>query len=224
MGQNETCLEIAAQNKKERLSANVVLVAVGIVPNTEGLGLESLGVRKDKGFVVTDKTCSTSVSNIFAIGDMTSPPWLAHKASHEGIIVAEVLARSKRIHTLKKVNIPGCVYSSPQIASFGLTEEEAVKDGHKIKVGNFPFVANGKALAMAEEDGFVKTIFDENSGELLGAHMVGAEVTELISTLLVGSELETTSEELINTIFPHPTISEILHESVLSAEGKVIHF
>ena len=167
--------------------------------------------------------CKTNVENIFAIGDITSPPWLAHKASHEGVMVAEIIAGQGDVRPLKREHIPGCTYSNPQIASVGLTEDKALELGYEIKMGTFPFLANGKALAMGEDEGFIKTIFDKDTGELLGAHMVGSEVTELIATFLVGKELESTSEEFINTIFPHPTMSEMLHESVLSSEDKVIH-
>ena len=216
-------LKIEQKGKKEIISANAVLVAAGIVGNLATLGLEKIGVNTRSGMILTNDFCKTNVANIFAIGDITSPPWLAHKASHEGVMVAEIIAGQGDVRPLKREHIPGCTYSNPQIASVGLTEDKALELGYEIKVGTFPFLANGKALAMGEDEGFIKTIFDKDTGELLGAHMVGSEVTELIATFLVGKELESTSEEFINTIFPHPTMSEMLHESVLSSEDKVIH-
>lgn len=200
-----------------------VIVAAGVVPNVENIGLEELKIDKDKsGFIKTNEFLQTNVSNIYAIGDVTEAPWLAHKASHEGVIAVEHITK-KQPHPMKKENIPGCTYCYPQIASVGLTEDKAKELGKKIKVGRFPFSANGKAIALGETEGFVKTIFDEKTGELLGAHMIGAEVTEMIQGFVVAKSLETTEEDLMHTIFPHPTLSEMMHESVLDAFDKVIH-
>jgi dihydrolipoamide dehydrogenase len=200
-----------------------VIVAIGIVPNTENLGLKELGVAmNDRGFLTTDATCKTNVEGLWAIGDITAPPWLAHKASHEGVIAAEAIA-GKHPHAMDVRNIPGCTYCHPQIASVGLTEAKAKEAGYEVKVGNFPFIGNGKAIALGEAEGFVKTVFDAKTGELLGAHMIGAEVTEMIQGYTIGKTLETTEAELIETVFPHPTISEAMHESVLAAFGRVIH-
>ena len=200
-----------------------VIVAVGIAPNTENVGLEALGVKTTKGHIDTDPYGRTNVEGIWAIGDVTGPPWLAHKASHEGVVAAEAIAGYKGVHPMDKGNIPGCTYSRPQVASVGLTEAKAKEAGHKVKVGNFPFIGNGKAIALGEAEGFIKTVFDEATGELLGAHMVGAEVTELIQGYVVARQLETTEAELMHTVFPHPTLSEMMHESVLSAYGRAIH-
>ena len=200
-----------------------VIVAVGIAPNTENVGLEALGVKTTKGHIDTDPYGRTNVEGIWAIGDVAGPPWLAHKASHEGVVAAEAIAGYKGVHPMDKGNIPGCTYSRPQVASVGLTEAKAKEAGHKVKVGNFPFIGNGKAIALGEAEGFVKTVFDETTGELLGAHMVGAEVTELIQGYVVARQLETTEAELMHTVFPHPTLSEMMHESVLSAYGRAIH-
>jgi dihydrolipoamide dehydrogenase len=209
--------------KKSEAKIDAVISAVGIVPNTEGLGLKGTKVKLDRGHIVVDEWCETGEKGVYAIGDITGAPWLAHKASHEGIICVEKIAGQKDVHPMKKENIPGCTYCRPQIASVGLTEAKAKELGHKIKVGRFPFMGNGKAIAMGEAEGLVKTIFDEKTGELLGAHMVGAEVTELIQGFVVGKTLETSEVELMHTIFPHPTLSEMMHESVLDAFGKVIH-
>jgi dihydrolipoamide dehydrogenase len=199
------------------------IVAVGILPNTENIGLEALGVKTDRGHIVTDGMCKTNVDGLYAIGDVTGAPWLAHKASHEGIIAVEAIA-GQHPHAMDKLNIPGCTYCHPQVASVGLTEAKAKEAGYKVKVGKFPFIGNGKAIALGEADGFVKTVFDEATGELLGAHMVGAEVTELIQGYTIGRTLETTEAELIETVFPHPTLSEMMHESVLMAYGRVLHY
>ncbi|MET0544850.1 MAG: dihydrolipoyl dehydrogenase, partial [Caulobacterales bacterium] len=200
-----------------------VIVAVGIVPNVENIGLEAVGVEPDKRFhIKTDEFCQTNIAGIYAIGDVTDGPWLAHKASHEGVIAVEHMA-GKHPHAMNKANIPGCTYCHPQVASVGLTEAKAKEAGHKVKVGKFPFIGNGKAIALGEAEGFIKTVFDEATGELLGAHMVGAEVTELIQGYTIGKTLETTEAELMETVFPHPTLSEMMHESVLSAYGRVIH-
>ncbi|CAN5396064.1 dihydrolipoyl dehydrogenase [soil metagenome] len=199
-----------------------VIVAIGIVPNTENIGLEALGVKTERGHIVTDAMCKTSVDGIYAIGDVTAPPWLAHKASHEGVIAVEAIA-GNHPHAMDVRNIPGCTYCHPQIASVGLTEARAKEAGHEVKVGNFPFIGNGKAIALGEAEGFIKTVFDAKTGELLGAHMIGAEVTELIQGYTIGKTLETTEAELIETVFPHPTLSEMMHESVLAAYGRTLH-
>ncbi len=199
-----------------------VIVAIGIVPNTENIGLEALGVKTERGHIVTDPMCKTNVDGLYAIGDVTAPPWLAHKASHEGVIAVEAIA-GKHPHAMDVRNIPGCTYCHPQIASVGLTEAKAKEAGHEVKVGNFPFIGNGKAIALGEAEGFIKTVFDAKTGELLGAHMIGAEVTELIQGYTIGKTLETTEAELIETVFPHPTLSEMMHESVLAAYGRTLH-
>jgi dihydrolipoamide dehydrogenase len=200
-----------------------VIVAIGIVPNTENIGLKELGVAMDdRGFLKTDPACKTNVDGLYAIGDITAPPWLAHKASHEGVIAAEAIA-GNHPHAMDPRNIPGCTYCHPQIASVGLTEAKAKEAGYEVKVGNFPFIGNGKAIALGEAEGFVKTVFDAKTGELLGAHMIGAEVTELIQGYTIGKTLETTEAELMETVFPHPTLSEMMHESVLGAYGRALH-
>jgi dihydrolipoamide dehydrogenase len=199
------------------------IVAIGIVPNTEDIGLEALGVKTDRGHIVTDGYVRTNVEGVYAIGDVTGPPWLAHKASHEGVVCVEAIA-GKKPHAFETWNIPGCTYSRPQVASVGLTEAAAKAAGKKVRVGKFPFIGNGKAIALGEAEGFVKTVFDEATGELLGAHMVGAEVTELIQGYAVARQLETTEAELMHTVFPHPTLSEMMHESVLDAYGRALHY
>ena len=203
------------------------IVAIGIQANTENIGLEKLA-EMDRGFIQIDPFGRTKSKGLWAIGDCTPGPWLAHKASHEGVSCAEAIAQelgNKDVHphALDRNNIPGCTYCHPQIASVGMTEAKAKEAGHKVKVGNFPFIGNGKAIALGEAEGFIKTVFDEATGELLGAHMIGAEVTELIQGYTVGKQLETTEAELMQTVFPHPTLSEMMHESVLSAYGKAIH-
>jgi dihydrolipoamide dehydrogenase len=199
-----------------------VIVAIGILPNTENIGLEELGVKTDRGHIVTDGMCKTNVDGLYAIGDVTQPPWLAHKASHEGVIAVEAIA-GKHPHAMDPLNIPGCTYCHPQIASVGLTEAKAKEAGYEVKVGNFPFIGNGKAIALGEAEGFVKTVFDAKTGELLGAHMIGAEVTELIQGYTIGKTGELTEAELMETVFPHPTLSEMMHESVLGAYGRALH-
>ncbi len=204
------------------------IVAIGIVPNTENIGLEALKIETDRGFLKTDPMCRTNVPGIYAIGDITAPPWLAHKASHEGVIAAEAIAQSlgnKDVHphAMNPLNIPGCTYCHPQIASVGLTEAKAKEAGYELKVGNFPFIGNGKAIALGEAEGFIKTVFDAKTGELLGAHMIGAEVTELIQGYTVGKTAELVEIDFMNTVFAHPTLSEMMHESVLSAYGKALH-
>jgi dihydrolipoamide dehydrogenase len=201
---------------------DTVISAVGIVGNVENLGLEALGVKIDRTHVVTDEYCRTGVEGLYAIGDIAGAPWLAHKASHEGVMVAELIA-GKHPHPIKPNSIAGCTYCHPQVASVGLTEEKAKAAGYQIKVGRFPFIGNGKAIALGEQEGLVKTIFDAKTGEFLGAHMVGAEVTELIQGYVVGRSLETTEEDLMNTVFPHPTLSEMMHEAVLDAYGRALH-
>jgi dihydrolipoamide dehydrogenase len=199
------------------------IVAIGIVPNTEGIGLEALGVKTDRGHIVTDGYGRTNVEGIYAIGDVTGPPWLAHKASHEGVVCVEAIA-GKKPHPFETWNIPGCTYSRPQVASVGLTEAKAKEGGRNVRTGKFPFIGNGKAIALGEAEGFVKTVFDAETGDLLGAHMVGAEVTELIQGYVVARQLETTEAELMETVFPHPTLSEMMHESVLDAYGRALHY
>ena len=198
------------------------IVAIGIVPNTENIGLEALGVEMDRGFLKTDPMCRTNVPGLWAIGDITAPPWLAHKASHEGVIAAEAIA-GIHPHAMNPLNIPGCTYCHPQVASVGLTEAKAKEAGYDVKVGNFPFLGNGKAIALGEAEGFIKTVFDAKTGELLGAHMVGAEVTELIQGYTIGKTAELVEADFMHTVFPHPTLSEMMHESVLGAYGKMIH-
>ncbi|WP_423211300.1 dihydrolipoyl dehydrogenase [Paracoccus yeei] len=214
---------IEKDGKTETQEFDTVISAVGIVGNVENLGLEKLGAKIDRTHVVTDEYCRTGVEGLYAIGDVAGAPWLAHKASHEGVMVAELIA-GQHPHPIKPNSIPGCTYCNPQVASVGLTEEKAKAAGYEIKVGRFPFIGNGKAIALGEPEGLVKTVFDAKTGELLGAHMVGAEVTELIQGYVVGRTLETTEAELMETVFPHPTLSEMMHESVLSAYGRAIHF
>jgi dihydrolipoamide dehydrogenase len=208
--------------KIETLKVDKVILAIGITGNVEGLGLEDIGVTVERGHVVADGYGQTGVKGLYAIGDLTGAPWLAHKASHEGVICVEAIA-GLNPHPMDTSNIPGCTYCHPQIASIGLTEAKAKEQGYALKIGRFPFAGNGKAIALGEDQGLVKTIFDEKTGELLGAHMIGAEVTELIQGYAVGKTLETTEAELMHTIFPHPTLSEMMHESVLDAYGRVIH-
>jgi dihydrolipoamide dehydrogenase len=201
---------------------DTVISAVGIVGNVEDLGLEAVGVKVERTHVVTDEFCRTGVPGLYAIGDIAGPPWLAHKASHEGVMVAELIAGGHP-HPVRPEAIAGCTYCQPQVASVGLTEEKAKAAGHEVRVGRFPFIGNGKAIALGEAEGMIKTVFDAATGELLGAHMVGAEVTELIQGYVVGRQLETTEEDLMAAVFPHPTLSEMMHESVLDAWGRAIH-
>ena len=198
------------------------IVAIGIVPNTENIGLEELGIKTTKGHIDTDPMCRTNVPGIWAIGDVTAPPWLAHKASHEGVIAVEAI-NGGHPHAMDPLNIPGCTYCHPQVASVGMTEAKAKEAGYDVKVGNFPFLGNGKAIALGEAEGFIKTVFDAKTGELLGAHMVGAEVTELIQGYTIGKTAELVEADFMHTVFPHPTLSEMMHESVLGAYGKMIH-
>ena len=208
--------------KIEKHDFDTVISAVGIVGNVEGLGLEALGVKLDRTHVVTDEYCRTGVDGLYAIGDIAGAPWLAHKASHEGVMVAELINGGKP-HPIKPNSIAGCTYCHPQVASVGLTEAKAKEAGHAVKVGRFPFIGNGKAIALGEPEGLIKTVFDAKTGELLGAHMIGAEVTELIQGYVIGQKLETTEEDLFETVFPHPTLSEMMHEAALDAYGRVIH-
>lgn len=206
-----------------RIAAERVISAVGITGNVENLGLERAGVRVEKGHVVANGYGETGVAGVYAIGDLVGPPWLAHKASHEGVVCVERIA-GKEAHPLDATTIPGCTYSMPQVASVGLTEAKAKAAGRQVRVGRFPYVGNGKAIALGEPDGLVKTVFDAATGELLGAHMIGAEVTELIQGYVVAKTHETTDLALSHTIFAHPTLSETMHESVLDALGRAIHF
>lgn len=209
--------------KVEKITADRMISAVGVVGNIENLGLEALGVKTDRGCVVVDGYGNTNVPGIYAIGDVAGPPMLAHKAEHEGVICVEKIAGVPGVHGLDKSKIPGCTYCSPQVASVGLTEAKAKAEGRDIRVGRFQFAANGKAIALGEDQGLIKTIFDKKTGELLGAHMVGAEVTELIQGFVVAMNLETTEEELMHTVFPHPTLSEMMKESVLDAYGRALN-
>ncbi|WP_374397984.1 dihydrolipoyl dehydrogenase [Tabrizicola sp.] len=220
-GQGVTA-HIEQDGKTTTQDFDTVISAVGIVGNVENLGLEALGVKIDRTHVVTDEFCRTGVEGLYAIGDIAGAPWLAHKASHEGVMVAELIA-GKHPHPIKPNSIAGCTYCHPQVASVGLTEQKAKDAGYQVKVGRFPFIGNGKAIALGEPEGMVKTVFDAKTGELLGAHMIGAEVTELIQGYVVGRTLETTEEDLMNTVFPHPTLSEMMHEAVLDAYGRALH-
>jgi len=211
-----------AKGKVQIVEVEKVILAIGIVGNVENLGLEALGAKVDRGHIVNDGFGRTNVKGLYAIGDVAGPPWLAHKASHEGVVCVEKIA-GLDVHAFETSNIPGCMYCHPQVASVGLTEAKAKEAGYDIKVGRFPFVGNGKAIALGDDQGLVKTIFDKKTGELLGAHMIGAEVTEMIQGYVVARQLETTEEDLMHTVFPHPTLSEMMHESVLDAYDKVIH-
>jgi dihydrolipoamide dehydrogenase len=209
--------------KTETVTVDRVIVAVGIVGNVENMGFEQVGVRVDKTHVVVNQWGETGIAGLWAIGDLVGPPWLAHKAMHEGVIVAERIAGVKGVHPLNTSNVPGCTYCWPQVASVGMTEAKAKASGKKIKVGKFPYIGNGKAIALGETEGFIKTVFDADTGELLGAHMIGAEVTELIQGYTVARTLEATDADLQATIFPHPTLSEMMHEAVLAADGRALH-
>ncbi len=222
-GKDKVTAQIEQNGKVEKVDFDTVISAVGIVGNVEGLGLEEMGIKIDRTHVVTDAFCRTGVDGVYAIGDIAGAPWLAHKASHEGVMVAELI-KGLHAHPVKPESIAGCTYCHPQVASVGHTEAQAKELGFDVKVGKFPFVGNGKAIALGEPEGMIKTVFDAKTGELLGAHMVGAEVTELIQGYVVGRQLETTEEDLMNTVFPHPTLSEMMHEAVLDAYGRAIHF
>ncbi len=212
-----------SNGQKSEITVDRVISAVGVTGNVENLGLEALGVKTEKGCIVIDGYGRTNVAGLYAIGDVAGPPMLAHKAEHEGVICVEKIKGLANVHPMKKEQIPGCTYCHPQVASVGLTEKRAKEAGLEVKIGRFPFLGNGKAIALGEDQGLVKTIFDAKTGQLLGAHMVGAEVTELIQGFVVAMGLETTEEELMHTVFPHPTLSEMMHESVLDAYGRVIH-
>ncbi|MBV9150295.1 MAG: dihydrolipoyl dehydrogenase [Alphaproteobacteria bacterium] len=216
--------KIEADGKMLETNVERVILAVGIVGNVEDIGLENTGVTIEKTHIVVDEWLRTGEPGIYAIGDVVGPPWLAHKASHEGVICVERIAGVNDVHPLDLHNIPACTYCRPQVASVGLTEKSAREAGYEVKVGHFPFIGNGKAIALGEPEGMVKTVFDSKTGELLGAHMIGAEVTELIQGYTIAKTLETTEAELIRTIFPHPTLSEMMHEAVLDAYGRAIHF
>ena len=222
-GKGKAVAHIESGGKLDKQEFDTVILAVGIAGNVDGLGLEALGVRVEGTHVVTDAHCRTGVDGIYAIGDVAGAPWLAHKASHEGVMVAELIAGRNDVHPVRPDSIAGCTYCSPQIASVGYSEAKARELGHEVRVGRFPFIGNGKAIALGEPEGLIKTVFDAKTGELLGAHMIGAEVTELIQGYVVGRTLETTEEDLMNTVFPHPTLSEMMHESVLEAYGRAMH-
>ena len=220
----EVVARIEAGGTLSEVSVEKVILAVGIVGNVEDIGLENTGVEVQRSHVVVDEWLRTGEPGIYAVGDVVGPPWLAHKASHEGVICVEHIAGVNDVHPLDVRNIPACTYCRPQVASVGLTEKAARDAGYEVKIGHFPFIGNGKAIALGEPEGMVKTVFDGKTGELLGAHMVGAEVTELIQGYTIAKTLETTEAELIGTIFPHPTLSETMHEAVLDAYGRAIHF
>lgn len=223
-GANSVTAHVETKDGKvEKITADRLISAVGVQGNIEGLGLEALGVKTDRGCIVIDGYGKTNVPGIYAIGDVAGPPMLAHKAEHEGVICIEKIAGVPGVHPMEKGRIPGCTYCNPQVASVGLTEAKAKEQGRDIRVGRYSFAANGKAIALGEDQGMIKTIFDKKTGELIGAHMVGAEVTELIQGFVVAMNLETTEEELMHTIFPHPTLSEMMKESVLDAYGRVLN-
>jgi dihydrolipoamide dehydrogenase len=221
---NSVTATLEGEGKTWDVTAERVILAVGIVGNVEDLGLEGTKVKVEKAHIVIDEYCRTGEPGVYAIGDVVGPPWLAHKASHEGVICVEKIAGLNDVHPLDVSRVPGCTYSRPQIASVGLTEQVAKEKGYQLKVGHFPFIGNGKAIALGEPEGMVKTVFDAKTGELLGAHMIGAEVTELIQGYGVAKTLETTEAELMHAIFPHPTLSEMMHEAVLDAYGRAVHF
>jgi dihydrolipoamide dehydrogenase len=220
---NVTCTLKAKDGKTEQVTVDRVILAMGIVGNVENIGLEQAGIKVDRTHIVAGKYGETGVDGVWAIGDLVGGPWLAHKAMHEGVIVAEKIAGVKGVHPLNTSNVAGCTYCWPQVASVGLTEAKAKETGRKIKVGKFPFIGNGKAIALGEADGLIKTVFDAETGELLGAHMIGAEVTELIQGYVIAKTGELTDQELAHTIFPHPTLSEMMHEAVLAADGAALH-
>ena len=223
-GSDNVTVTVESGGKSQEITVDRVISAVGIVGNVENLGLEGTGVKIDRSHVSVDDYCRTGEPGIYAIGDITGPPWLAHKASHEGVICVEKIAGVNDVHPIDVLNIPGCTYCRPQVASVGLTEAKAKEVGHDVKVGRFPFIGNGKAIAMGEPEGMVKTVFDAKTGELLGAHMIGAEVTEMIQGFAIARTLETTETDLMHTVFPHPTVSETMHEAVLDAYKRAIHF
>ncbi len=222
-GADSVTVTVEAGGKSQDITVDRVISAVGIVGNVENIGLEGTAIKVDRTHVVIDEYCRTGEPGVYAIGDLCGPPWLAHKASHEGVVCVEAIA-GLHPHPIDWSNLPGCTYCRPQVASVGMTEAKARASGHEVKVGKFPFIGNGKAIAMGEPEGMVKTVCDAKTGELLGAHMIGAEVTELIQGYVIARTLETTETDLMNTIFPHPTVSETMHEAVLDAYGRVIHF
>jgi dihydrolipoamide dehydrogenase len=222
-GKNNVSVVVEVKGKTTELTVDRVIMAVGIVGNVENIGLENTKVKVEKTHILTNEWLETDEPGVYAIGDVAGAPWLAHKASHEGVLCVEKIAGQKNLHPIKKENIPGCTYCRPQIASVGLTEKKAREAGYEVKVGKFPFIGNGKAIALGEPEGLVKTIFDAKTGELLGAHMIGAEVTEMIQGYVITKTMEGTELDLMHTIFAHPTLSEMMHESVLAAYGKVIH-
>jgi dihydrolipoamide dehydrogenase len=221
---NSVTVTIEAGGKAQEITVDRVISAVGIVGNVEGIGLEGTKIKVDRTHVVIDEWCRTGEAGVYAIGDLAGPPWLAHKAMHEGVMCVEKIAGLDGVHPMNFGNIPGCTYCRPQVASVGMTEARAKESGRAVKVGKFPFIGNGKAIALGEPEGLIKTIFDAKTGELLGAHMIGAEVTELIQGYVIARTLETTEVDLIATVFAHPTISEAMHESVLDAYGRALHF
>ena len=223
-GPDSVTATIEAGGKSQEITVERVISAVGIVGNVEGLGLEGTKVQVDRTHIVIDEYCRTGEPGVYAIGDVCGAPWLAHKASHEGVICVEKIAGKNDVHPMDVSNIPGCTYCYPQVASVGMTEARAKAAGHEVRVGRFPFIGNGKAIAMGEPEGMTKVVFDAKTGELLGAHMIGAEVTEMIQGYVVARTLESTEADLMHTIFPHPTISETMHEAVLDAYGRAIHF
>ncbi|WP_395830946.1 FAD-dependent oxidoreductase, partial [Elstera sp.] len=223
-GANNVTVTVDQGGKTQAITVDRVILAVGIVGNVENIGLEGTGVKVEKTHVVIDDYCRTGEPGVYAIGDLAGPPWLAHKASHEGVICVEKIFGVGDVHPLDTSNVPGCTYCQPQVASVGLTEAKAKAAGYSVKVGRFPFMGNGKAIALGEPEGMVKTVFDAKTGELLGAHMIGAEVTELIQGYAIARTLESTEAELMHTVFPHPTLSEMMHEAVLDAYGRAIHF
>ena len=222
--EDSVTVSVEAGGKTEQITVDRVISAVGIVGNLENLGLEGTKVRVEKTHVLIDEFCRTGEPGVYAIGDLAGAPWLAHKASHEGVVCVEKIAGVPDVHPIDWTNIPGCTYCRPQIASVGLTEARAKETGHEVRIGRFPFIGNGKAIAMGEPEGMVKVVFDRQTGALLGAHMIGAEVTEMIQGYAIARTLETTEVELMHTVFPHPTVSETMHEAVLDAYGRVIHF
>ena len=220
---NQTTVTINDQKKDHHIAVDVVLSAIGIVGNVDDIGLENCGVHIEKTHIICDEWGQTNIKGIYAIGDVAGAPWLAHKAEHEGVACIEKIANLDTAKPFHTDNIPGCTYTHPQIASIGLSEAQASEQGYDIKVGRFPYAGNGKALAMGYDEGLIKTIFDRKTGALLGAHMIGADVTELIQGYAIARTLETTEAELCHTVFPHPTLSEMMHESVLDANDRAIH-
>ena len=223
-GENTVTVTVEGGGGSQEITVERVISAVGIVGNVEGLGLEGTGVRVERTHVLIDEYCRTGEAGVYAIGDLCGAPWLAHKASHEGVVCVEAIAGVEDVRPIDWSNIPGCTYCRPQVASVGLTEARAREAGHEVRVGRFPFIGNGKAIAMGEPEGMVKVVFDATTGALLGAHMIGAEVTEMIQGYAIARTLETTEVELMHTVFPHPTVSETMHEAVLDAYGRAIHF